>query len=102
MLSGISLAIAILLALNCACRAMDHPSMAATATQEKEWALTSGRRVHRHAYENVTSDVVSVMTDVARDADEGELTFDSHEDDVEDADGAQSKIGVEERGNQKP
>lgn len=94
MLWGISL-VAILLALNYASRA--DRSSAVTTSPEKEWTLTSGGKVLRHAYDNVTSGM-SVMTDITGDRGEDERTFDIR--DVQDDSGAQSKIGVDERGNQ--
>ncbi|XP_011880696.1 PREDICTED: uncharacterized protein LOC105569115 [Vollenhovia emeryi] len=68
MLSRVNL-VAILLTLNCVSRATEHSRSALEKWQEEERAVTSGKKVLRHAYENVTpeSPVSSVNGRNARD-----------------------------------
>lgn len=94
MLSRVNL-VAILLTLNCISRAIEHSRSALDKWQEEERAGTSGKKVFRYTYDNVTSEspVSSVSGRDARDK-----VAKIHRSIDQDIYDAYSKVEMEERG----
>ncbi|XP_011703624.1 PREDICTED: uncharacterized protein LOC105459368 [Wasmannia auropunctata] len=93
MLSRVNM-VAILLTLNCVSRAIEHSKSALEKWQEEERAVTSGKKVLRYTYDNVTFEnpISSVNGRNVRDK-----VAKIHRSIDQDIYNAYSKIGVEER-----
>lgn len=97
MLSRVNL-VAILLTLNCVSRATEHSRSALEEWQEEDGAVTSGKKVLRYTYDNVTSES-SISSVNGRNTRDKIMKIDHSI--YEDIFNPHSKIVVEERGKLK-